>query len=201
MTPNRALQPKATACRLWASISFWPKAVNPLPSAELYVRHRTGTAVANLDLIFASYPAEGFQDVWFNALEPNEVERLFNYACQTYGHAAPCAVWVQPTDRELGIYFGASELRNVDYEFTPLLVGSTVLEDVVIRIEEDRLAIDFSGGLDYWNSTRQAAFVHWLRELYRQVPNARLEWAHEGCANSPSEHESALLRLAVVGDA
>lgn len=157
--------------------------------------------MAHLDSIFASYPAEGFQDVWFSDLKPNDVARLFNYACQTYGQAAPRAVWVQPTDRELGIYFGVSKLRNVDYEFTPLLVGSTVLEGVVIRIEDDGLAIDFSSGLDYWNSTRQAAFVHWLRELHRQVPNARLEWAHEGCANSPSERESALLRLAVVGDA
>ena len=156
--------------------------------------------MANLNSIFASYP-EGFQDVWFSDLEPNNVECLFNYACQTYGKAAPRAVWVQPTDRESGIYFGLTNLRNVDYEFTPLLVGNTVLEGVVIRIEDDRLAIDFNSGLEYWNPTRQAAFIHWLRELYHQAPNARLEWAHEGCANSPSERESALLRLAVVGDA
>ncbi|MDZ4097384.1 MAG: hypothetical protein U1E13_01655 [Methylophilaceae bacterium] len=156
--------------------------------------------MAHLDSIFASHPAEGFQDVWFSALEPNDVARLFNYACQTYGQEAPSTVWVQPTDRELGIYFGVSKLRDVDYEFTPLLIGNTVLEGVVIRIEDDGLAIDFSSGLEYWNATRQAAFVHWLRELHRQVPNARLLWAHEGCANSPSERESALLRLAVVGD-
>lgn len=97
----------------------WHGSRHGQPSVIADVRHRTGAAVANLNLIFASYPAEGFQDVWFNALEPNDVERLFNYACQTYGHAAPCVVWVQPTDRELGIYFGASELRNVDYDFTP----------------------------------------------------------------------------------
>jgi hypothetical protein len=158
--------------------------------------------VANLDSIFASYPTEGFQDVWFSALEPSDVARLFNYACQTYGQAPPRVVWVQSTDRELGIYFGVSKLRDVDYEFNHLLIGSTVLEGVAIRIENDELAIDFNSGLEYWNSTRQAAFVHWLRELHRQVPNARLEWAHEGCANSPSERESALLRLAlaVVGD-
>ena len=31
---------QSTACRLWASISWWPKFVNPSPAAELYVRPR-----------------------------------------------------------------------------------------------------------------------------------------------------------------
>lgn len=129
----------------------------------------------HLDLIFVSYPAEGFQDIGFKALEPNDVARLFNYACQTYGQAAPRAVWVRPTDRELGLYSGDSKLRDVDYEFTPLLIADTVLEGVAIRIEDDELAIDFNSGLEYWNSTRQTAFIHWLHELHHQVPNARLE--------------------------
>jgi hypothetical protein len=155
----------------------------------------------HLDSIFVRYPAEGFQDIWFRDLEPNDVARLFNYACQTYGQAAPRAIWVQPTDRELGLYSGESKLRDVDYEFTPLFIVDTVLESVAIRIEDDELAIDFDSGLEYWNSRRQTAFVHWLRELHRQVPNARLEWAHEGCTDSPSKRESALLRLVVIGEA
>lgn len=138
-------------------------------------KYRTSTIIVHLDLIFVSYPAEGFQDIGFKALEPNDVARLFNYACQTYGQAAPRAVWVRPTDRELGLYSGDSKLRDVDYEFTPLLIADTVLEGVAIRIEDDELAIDFNSGLEYWNSTRQTAFIHWLHELHHQVPNARLE--------------------------
>lgn len=156
--------------------------------------------MAYFDSIFAEYHGDGFQDIWFKNLEPNDVARLFNYACQTYGQAALYATWVQPTDQELGIYFGESKLRDIDYEFTPLLIGSTVLEGVAIRIEDDELAIDFNSGLDYWNSARQTAFIDWLRELYHQVPNAQLEWAHEGCINSPSEPISTLLRLAVIGN-
>jgi hypothetical protein len=156
--------------------------------------------MAHLDSIFASYPGDGFQDGWFNALEPSEVARLFNYACQTYAQAAPGAVWVAPSDRESGIYFGGSTLRDAHYAFKPLLIGDTVLDDVAIRIENDALAIDFNSGLDYWNCKRQVAFVYWLRDLHRQAPNARLTWAHEGCVNNPSMRESALLWLAVHCD-
>lgn len=155
--------------------------------------------MARFDLIFASYPLQGFQDIWFSALEPNEVARLFDYVCQTYGKSAPCAIWVQPTDAELGIYYKKTVLRDIDYKLPPLVADDTVLEDIAIRIENDRLAIDFNSGLEYWNTTRQTAFIHWLRELYRQAPNARLEWAHEGFGDSFSECETTLLQLAVNG--
>lgn len=148
-----------------------------------------------LDSIFASYPSEGFQDIWFGALEPNEVVHLFNYACQTYGQAAPRAFW----DPEEGVCCSECKLPCIEYEFPPLLIGNTVLDGIAIRVECNELAIDFDSGLDYWNPERQAAFINWLRDLHQQVPNAQLAWAHEGCEHNPSERESELLRLAVSG--
>ena len=154
--------------------------------------------MAQLDSIFASYPSQGFQDIWFSGLEPAEVAHLFNFACRTYGQEAPCAVWERPVDGPQACP-GDLQLQDIDHEFTPLRAGGEVLDGVIIRIEDDRLVVDFHSGLEYWNARRQAAFVEWLREHHRQVPHARLEWAHEGCRSAPSEPESALLRLAVVG--
>jgi hypothetical protein len=64
-------------------------------------------------------------------------------------------------------------------------------------MERDSVAVDFEGGLLYWNAMRQEAFVHWLQALIQKASNARLDWAHEGCFDSPSERESLLLRSAV----
>ena len=158
----------------------------------------------NTDLIFAAYGALGFQDIWFVGLEPGEVAQLFDYACLTYGRRAPLAQRVVPIQRSesaqhaLGLN---SEVPDIDYAFAPLRVDDTVLEGVVIRIENNRLAIDFNSGLDYWNRDRQAAFIKWLRDLHRQVPRARLEWAHEGCANSPCRPLSELLNTLVADKA
>lgn len=154
-----------------------------------------------LDSIFARYPADGFQDIWFNALEPSDVLRLFNYACQTYGQqTAPRAAWSQFTNQASDADLSGYELQDIDYEFAPLVIGDIALEGVAIRIEDDSLAVDFNSGLEYWNPLRQTAFIRWLRELHRQVPNARLEWAREGGIHSPSEHGSELLRRAVAND-
>lgn len=63
---------------------------------------------------------------------------------------------------------------------------------------QDAFAVDFDPGLDYWTPRRQIAFISWLRELSQHVPDALLEWAHEGMESRPDAAISALLRAAVA---
>lgn len=150
-----------------------------------------------LDPIFAIYPCDGFQDIWFRGLTTVEVASLFEYACMHYGSETIHATWVQKTDENRESELFDRELNDVYYDFKQLLVGGEPLDDVCIRIENDALAVDFSGGLEYWTPLRQIALIHWLRALCDQAPNAWLEWAHEGFGHHPSKSETELLQHAV----
>lgn len=150
--------------------------------------------MAFLDPIFAAYPVDGFQDIWFRGLTASEAEGLFYFACHNQEAADIMDVHEA----------GAEERRfalEAGHEFKALTIDNVVLQGVAIRIEDDEVAIDFNTGLEYWNSARQDAFIEWLRSLHRRVPHARLDWAHEGCGSSPSEYETNLLRRALAGDA
>ena len=147
-----------------------------------------------LDPIFASYPMQGFQDIWFLGLAPTEVECLFEFACKTFGNGTVPIC----RDGETAFTMNMNTLYEVDYNFNPLIFNGVRLDGVAIRIEKDELAIDFNGGIDYWIDERQIAFIAWLHMLQNEAPNAQLAWAHEGCVSTPSENESKLLRDAVA---
>ena len=154
-----------------------------------------------LDVLFEEYPVDGFQDIWFHGLEPTEVANLFNYACQKYGHGASHAIWNPDFDDNSDEPSSLCALSDVYYTFKPLIIETVSLDGVAIRIEDDNLAIDFDSGLEYWNSVRQSALMHWLRDLWNHAPHAVLDWAHEGSGDRPCQSQSELLRSAVMGDA
>jgi hypothetical protein len=155
-----------------------------------------------LDPIFQYYPEDGFQDIWFHELSALETACLYNYACVTYGDSSSQAIWHTEEEMKAQFPFSSSQLHEVNFSFKPLRIGEETLEGIVIRIENDSVAVDFEGGLTYWNSVRQEVLIRWLQALFQRAPNARIDWAHEGCFDARSERESLLLCSAVErGDA
>lgn len=150
----------------------------------------------NLDPIFEYQSVYGYQDIWFRGLKPSEVAHLFNHACHAYGHGNQPEITY---DSDSDLFIANDQLPDIFYEFSPLRINDIDLDGVIIRIEDNQMAIDFGGGIEYWNTARQYAFIHWLRLLWKLVPHAKLDWSHEGHSRQ-SDQQTELLRLAVIGN-
>lgn len=138
--------------------------------------------MSELDPIFAEYPLEGFQDIWFFELEPDRAIALYE---------------VVSGERYHDDIRARLEGWDIDCTLAPFEVHGVELSDIGVRIERGEFAVDFYNGLDYWTHERQRAFIDWLREICRHVPEARLAWAHEGFPDRPSPQQTALLRRAL----
>jgi hypothetical protein len=94
-----------------------------------------------LDPIFDCYPGQGFQDVWFRGLDPDQVADLFSFACGTGDPEGSFPIIEHEPDDEW------PTLRDVHCALKSLNVDGVDLHGIVIRIEDDALAIDFDVGL------------------------------------------------------
>lgn len=137
--------------------------------------------MSQLDPLFALYPLDGLQDIWFFDLEPARVVALYEFAS---GERYPGKS-------------GLQELQDVSCQLAPFVFDGAELSGIAIRIEHGNLAIDFDSGLEYWTDSRQHAFIGWLRTLRHQTREVRLVWAHEGADHQASPVQTGLLRRAV----
>lgn len=147
--------------------------------------------------LFQEYEVYGFQDIWFEGLDPPAVTALFRYAASFRGGPPPASQGVAPDADSCE----PSASPAPEFPDDCMLIGFRFLgesfDDVCVRIEDEAVAVDFDTGLDRWHDSRIEAFVAWLRLLWASCPGATLTWAHEGCNHSPHAEFSLRLRAAL----
>lgn len=164
------------------------------PRAPVQMSDLTSPTILDL---FRSYELEGSQDIWFEALDPAEVEALFSYACSFVAGPPRRLSPARPEHSYSRFDRTALHWRDDHQYLTGFRFRGESFDDVCVRIEDDGFAVDFDSGLDRWHHSRITAFIAWLRVLWKHGPRARLVWAHEGGRRRPELELTAILQASV----
>ncbi len=141
-------------------------------------------------LLFEEHAAEGFQDIWITDLSNNEIIECFLFVCNFCSNYEQEFSFLRERTEEDEIYDLSHTLENFWY-------GNENFKGICVRIQHYEIAIDFDGGLEYWNKNKRNAFICWLKELSISFPAAKFSWSREGNQGFPDEKYTQILQQAI----